>query len=354
MSMSDYYMNLPYDLAGSRAKNRFRNEILWGLKKILELYKEDIEFTMVFDYSCDIEVHKTDSFEFYQVKTQNDNGTYMVDKLIKRNKSGDSVFGKLYKLKYDPQNNENNDITIGLVSNAPLNDGKKTYNNIQKVNLASIDPEAVEKIKKNMKIELELSEGINLKNSSFEKTGMDLIYPEKTLIGEIVLFFEDTFNSEPKKVGFKLLKGEIERKASYELKLPVYEDILEKKGVSKAFLDRFMSNYIEKTDVAVEKAKMFIEEIYKDSFRKKCTMLRSLSQVMGQLSSNNKQLKKIETEIIDWLIEKLYDLPENEIEIIEVISKEMNNHKPIEMSGEDIQALIILVMKKYEEGVYGI
>lgn len=42
--MSYYYMNLPFDLSGSRSKNRFRNEILWGLKKILELYKQDIAY----------------------------------------------------------------------------------------------------------------------------------------------------------------------------------------------------------------------------------------------------------------------------------------------------------------------
>nr|WP_135449633.1 dsDNA nuclease domain-containing protein [Planococcus citreus] len=58
MSITEHYMNLPFDLSGSRAKNRFRNELLWGLKKMLELYKESDDFTMVFDYSCDIEVHK--------------------------------------------------------------------------------------------------------------------------------------------------------------------------------------------------------------------------------------------------------------------------------------------------------
>lgn len=35
-----YYMSLPYDLSGSMAKNRFRNELLWGLKKIIDLYRE--------------------------------------------------------------------------------------------------------------------------------------------------------------------------------------------------------------------------------------------------------------------------------------------------------------------------
>lgn len=53
-------------------KNRFKNELLWGVHKILELYKNGIEYNVVFDYVCDIEIHLTeDKFEFYQIKTHN-------------------------------------------------------------------------------------------------------------------------------------------------------------------------------------------------------------------------------------------------------------------------------------------
>ncbi|EOY7209651.1 dsDNA nuclease domain-containing protein [Clostridioides difficile] len=81
MSKIEYYMNLPYDLSGSMSKNRFRNELLWGLKKMYELYKTNEDFVVVFDYRCDIEVHLENKFEFYQVKTQNNSGTYTINKL---------------------------------------------------------------------------------------------------------------------------------------------------------------------------------------------------------------------------------------------------------------------------------
>src|SRR5690606_20377193 len=138
----------------SRSKNRFKNELLWGFKKMLEIYKKDIDFTIVFDYCCDIEIHKEDGFEFYQVKTQNDNNSYTVDKMVKRNSSGVSILGNLYKLKYDPLNKETDTTHVTLVSNAPLSDGKTAYNNIEIVDLASIDNKAVKKIKTNMKEEL--------------------------------------------------------------------------------------------------------------------------------------------------------------------------------------------------------
>jgi len=44
MSNKYDYMKLPVDLSGSMEKNRFRNEILWGLKKIYELHKSDSEY----------------------------------------------------------------------------------------------------------------------------------------------------------------------------------------------------------------------------------------------------------------------------------------------------------------------
>ena len=70
LSFSDNYMSLPHDLAGSRSKNRFRIELLWGIAKMLDLMEEPGDFTMVFDYVCDIEVHRENGFDFFQIKSK--------------------------------------------------------------------------------------------------------------------------------------------------------------------------------------------------------------------------------------------------------------------------------------------
>lgn len=57
VKLEGIYGQLPYDLSGSMSKNRFRNEMLWGLSKIFDLFKEGKDFCVVFDYVCDIEVH---------------------------------------------------------------------------------------------------------------------------------------------------------------------------------------------------------------------------------------------------------------------------------------------------------
>lgn len=353
MSLANYYMNLPFDLAGSIAKNRFRNEILWGLKKMFDLYKEDMEFTVVFDYSCDVEVHKENCFEFYQVKTQNDNGTYTVNKLTKKNKLGNSVLGKLYKLKYNLSGDECEKTKVSLVSNAPLNDGKKVHNNFEIVELNKIDKSAIVLIKKCIKDELKLKEDISLENTSFIKTGMDLINPEKTLIGETVLLFEEKFNCEPKKVNtlYRLLQSEIFNKASFELQLADYDEILNKKGINRLFLDEVLNKYIEKTDTAVDEVRKVIGKRYEKNFKIRLKLNTALMQVSASLRSN-KQLKNIEAQIVKFILEQIEILPGSDIEIVKYISEKMYYLKTPEISEEELEVLILLVLKKLEEGVY--
>lgn len=90
IDLQDYYMNLPSDLSGSRSKNRFRVELLWGVDKMLELLNKPDDFVMIFDYVCDIELHFNNKFEFYQIKSHKPgSSSYTPDKLTKRNSDKD-------------------------------------------------------------------------------------------------------------------------------------------------------------------------------------------------------------------------------------------------------------------------
>ena len=80
-----FYSTLPIDLSGSRSKNRFRIELLWGVCKMLDLLALGKDFAMVFDYACDIEVHYSDGFEFYQIKTHGKTvSSYTSGQLVKK------------------------------------------------------------------------------------------------------------------------------------------------------------------------------------------------------------------------------------------------------------------------------
>lgn len=68
MDKEKYYMNLPKDLSGSIAKNRFRLELLWGISKIIDEHKANNEYTIIFDFKCDIELHKDDELIFTKLR----------------------------------------------------------------------------------------------------------------------------------------------------------------------------------------------------------------------------------------------------------------------------------------------
>ncbi|WP_094607022.1 hypothetical protein SPSIL_048810 [Sporomusa silvacetica DSM 10669] len=128
MQNTSYYMSLPFDVSGSLSKNRFRLELLWGISKMLDIYDYD-DFTMVFDYVCDIEVHLKDGYEFYQLKTHKGDKIYTINDIVKTN-NGSSILGKLYILKrpYDFQN-----VKLALVSNSYLKTEKKCSQTLRKL-----------------------------------------------------------------------------------------------------------------------------------------------------------------------------------------------------------------------------
>lgn len=353
MEKDKHYMNLSYDLSGSISKNRFRNELLWGLKKILDLHKGDKDYTVVFDYCCDIEVHLEDNLEFYQIKTQNNNGNYTVNKLVNIDKTGNSVLGKLYILKYDENKLESDDIVVALVSNAPLSDSEKTYADCECLSMDSINKESIEKIKKAIRQELKLNKDINIVNTFFIRTGMDLMQPDKSLIGELVVFFDDVLKEDVKKVRslYRILFSQITDKACYEMKIFEYDEILEQKGISRKSFDEILKQYIDKTDVAVEKTKDFINSLYAKSFKKRIDMNKSLNRVFMELI-NNKVMQQMEKKIIEYIKENIDNLPSEDTEIIENVYKYIINDKPIEMDDNDVETLIMLSLKRLEEGVY--
>lgn len=201
--------------------------------------------------------------------------------------------------------------------------------------------------------ELTASEEVKLLNTYFIRTSIDLINPEKTLIGELALFFEETFGTEPKKINslYRVLSSEIFNKACYELTLETYEEILSKKGIEKSELSNVLNQYVDKTDMALTKATVYIEENYKDNFKSRFKMKRALNSVLINLT-RDKILRGIELEIVKFLTINLDNLSDNDLELIDKIGVSLEYLKPIETSDEEFRVLILLTLKRYEEGVY--
>lgn len=354
-----YYFNFPVDLSGSISKNRFRFELLWGLKKVIELQLEDIKFSIIFDYFCDIEIHKKDSFEFYQIKSTNSNGSFTVDKLINRNKSNESILGKVFKLKLDSNNHQKDSTLVNVVCNAPLAEKNKidnktktkTYNSVEIVALK--ETLSATKIQSELKKELNFSKEIDLNNTFYIRTSLDLINPNYTLIGELTDFFKKKYNSEPSRIYslFKLIEGEINAKACYELEISDYENVLLKKGINSSFFSEIFNTYIVNDEEFLKKCIAWTEKEYENSFIKRNKYKTALSQIRVQLETNKFILNK-QQEIKELIIRNSAELPNTDKEIIGYIYDEIKHTFPIETSVEEIEMLILVVIKKFDEGIF--
>lgn len=346
-------MKLPYDLSGSMAKNRFKNEMLWGIHKMLEIYADEKNFNMVFDYVCDIEVHwENEEYEFYQIKTSNSGEGYTQSKLTRIGKKKNSVLAKLYILKHN-YDGDKNKIKIAIVSNKPFKDEKnKLYSNVEKLDFNSLDVKIKESIEKSLKNEMKIHE-VDFDNINFIYTTIDLINPKNTLTGELVNFFNDVLKVQIKKpvVLYSVLLDKISQKAEYELKLNTYDEIIEKKSISKENMNEIFNKHIEISNDSVKKAKEKIEEIYSDNYGKKLDMIVALTSVVKKIDLS-KELKRIEKDIIKFINEN-NDVLKNKLNVvIDTLYENYRGKFSIEYSDDEVRSFLILILMKREEEMY--
>ncbi len=346
-------MKLPYDLSGSMAKNRFKNEMLWGIHKMLEIYANEKNFNMVFDYVCDIEVHwENEEYEFYQIKTSNSGEGYTQSKLTRIGKKENSVLAKLYILKHN-YNGDKNKIRLAIVSNKPFKDEKnKLYNNVEKLDFNSLDDGIKESIEESLKNEMKIHE-VDFNNINFIYTTIDLINPKNTLTGELVNFFNDVLKVQIKKpaVLYSVLLDKISQKAEYELKLNTYDEIIEKKSISKENMNEIFNKHIEISNDSVKKAKEKIEDIYSDNYGKKLDMLVALTSVVKKIDLS-KELKRIEKDIIKFINDNNNVLKNKLNIVIDTLYENYREKFSIEYSDDEVRSFLILILMKREEEMY--
>lgn len=352
MSKPSFYMKLPYDLSGARSKSRFRNEVLWGLEKLFDTYKTGKDFSIVFDYVCDIEVHQNDSYEFYQVKTHNNASPYTLSQLVKLDKTGKSVLGKLYLLK---QLSIDNCVAlkVAIVSNTALKSFDNTlHSTCGELNFLDLSDSCKDKIKSKLKKELNLSVDVTLQDIYYIYTTMDLINPHNSLLGQTVNFFVEVKGEEPKKTQalFTLLSDTIMQKASYELQSEDYSNLVEKKGMTRKEVEAILNRYSEKTDIAVSKSISFIDSTY-TSYNDRIKKRTALTKIVNNLL-RSKLLQDKEIEIITYINSHIDELNGDIPCIIDTLTNKFGSSFPIEYITSEIKAFMLLILMRNEEGVY--
>lgn len=241
-------MSLPHDLAGSRSKNRFRVELLWGVSKFLELMETSDNFAMIFDYVCDIEIHFEDGFEFYQIKSRA-NKSYTTKQLVKVSGEG-SILGKLYILLH---NNQENIRKVALVTNASYN---QCPNELIEISFDDMGDKEKNVIIKALKTELDI-DSISLSQMYYIRTGMDLCAPDDAVRGKLVQTFERIKKCEPSNPNalYRLIYDSVTSKACHEYDSLNYDDLVESKGLTRREFDDLLDLHTEESKTGLMAAK---------------------------------------------------------------------------------------------------
>ncbi len=350
--MDKNYFRLPYDLSGSMSKNRFRNEMLWGLEKMFELYKANMDFLMVFDYVCDVEIHLDRGIEFYQLKTNSTASPYSVNRIAKPDKVGKSILGKLYSIRVSDDNENSIVNKLAIVVNVPLKTEDKVIHSADKeISFNEIDETSKQKIINYLRSECNVDK-VDLTDCYYIYTTMDLFNPTDSLLGKTMNFFIDVYGEEPirAKVLFQTLADTIEMKACYERKCENYGELALNKGFSKDEFQKILTKHIAISDDSVQIVKQEIKKIYPE-FSVRTKMNTALIVVVKELRTN-RVLKEIEQEIRTYILDNLEMFDKNMVDSILLLDNRYKEKFPLEYTFQERHSLYIMLIVRVREGYY--
>lgn len=293
MNQEEYYMLLPKDLSGSITKNRFRMELLWGVSKIIDIHKGNEDYSVIFDFKCDIELHKEQELFFYQIKTKK-SGNFNENNLCKINKNDkNSILGKLYAL-YSPNYN----IKLAIVCNKPLKIRKKDIDFHQKC-FGEIDKDVIDEIKSKLCTELNLN-SINIDNVFYIFDEMDFQHPEDAIKGKLISSFEEIKGEEPQNPNalYRLVMDTVKEKASYEFDLYSYDELKNKKGITRNDFDKMLDSHKKESKNGVSETQNFINNLPLAKQRKYNIALSDLLQIQ-----NTERFRLLKLQIFNYICE---------------------------------------------------
>ena len=340
--VADVYAKIPHELSGSMSKNRFRQELCWGISKMFDLFDKE-DFCVVFDYKCDIEIHFNDSIEFYQIKTHKVQSPYSFTDLKKQKKEEPSIIAKLYVLK--DESSPETPIRCAIVSNAFFRIGTTTISDKECFSFEDLDENSQAKVKAALSKELSRDK-IDLTNLYYIYTSMNLLNPENDILGKITGSFERIKGCEPVKPNalYRLIYDTVSEKACYELSIQDYAELIRRKGITKAELDNMLNHHMDKIDNSVALVRSYIEE-KQGTIKERRELKQSLARII-ESESKSLELQVKQGSIFDYMD----SIPTNVSfdEMVETLLSRYSNEFPVEYSQMDIYVFILLVIKRWE------
>ena len=255
----------PSENAGSRSSNRFKYQLNWGFKKLLELEYNDEDYIIILDYHDDIVIcnseKQEDYIDFYQIKTKTtaDNWSYALlnnpadtsfddedeshaevnERKVERTKL--SILAKLLKHTQDfPESRK-----LYFVTNSRL--AKSLYlKGGDFVEFSMLKPEVQEKIKNDVKKQIGKVEESAFEQLVFVQNQMPVNGHEKYLMGELSEFLKKKFQTIVDIPAiYETILSWLREKNDYEHEVTTKEELIE----FKALTHKEFREYLEKIRV---------------------------------------------------------------------------------------------------------
>lgn len=346
MGIANAYNKIPHNLSGSMSKNRFRQELFWGVSRMFDLFERE-DFCVIFDYKCDVEVHFSDAIEFYQIKTHKIQAPYKFSALKKIPKNSQSIIAKLFIMK--DESSLETPIKCALVSNAFFQIGKSAISDVETFCFSDLDETSQKKIKKALQDELQRSE-VDLSEVYYIYTSMNLIDPQNDLKGKITGSFEKIKGCEPVKPNalYRLIVDTVQERACYELSAYDYTELVKRKGMTKNELNDMLDRYIETSDDSVSQVVAYIEQ-QTLSIRDKKKLRASLGKIV-ELEYTSLELQRKERELSAYIEKETEDHTTEAI--VDLLIERFGTSFSIEYSDQDKYCFYLLVIKRWESGKY--
>ena len=178
---------------------------------------------------------------------------------------------------------------------------------------------------------------------------MNLLDPQNDIIGKITGSFEKIKGCEPVKPNalYRLIVDTVTEKACYELSSQDYAELIRRKGITKAELNKMLEHHMEKTDNSVSLVQEYIE-------RKQVTIgeKRKLKQSLAKIVEA--ECASLELQTKQQTLFKYIDTISTDVsfeEMAEALLSRYSTTFPIEYSQTDRYVFILLVIKRWECGL---
>lgn len=350
VNVPNSYLELPYDLAGSRSKNRFRVELLWGISKMLDLMGGKQDFVAIFDYVCDVEFVFENGFEFYQIKSKSDVESHFTCTSLSRKESpnsNNSILGKLYLLR----SASSQTVKLAIVSNVALKVGKKIIADDEYELLSLSEPDQ-QKIIDVLKDELKV-QTVDLSQVYYIHVHINLKDPEYEVKGKLITCFNKIMGVEPRNPNalYNLVRASVRDRACFEFRKEEQKqvaDIVKNKGITRREFEELLKEHAQDERTGIGLLKDFIAHT-KGILRQRSYNI-ALTKIL-KLRMTSKELMRLEQELVAALFD--CDGSDEIPKLVEELRERYDREFSTEYSEEEKIIFIALVVCRFAEGGYG-